>query len=78
MCVRALTPCVRALTCVRAFATRVRLACSVPLVGWDVAITREHGTCLLEANLSCNFFRATFDVDAYSAFVEEVLAYLEA
>jgi len=49
----------------------------VPLVGWDVAITREHGTLLLEANLSCNFFRATFDVDAYGTFVEELLGFLE-
>ena len=49
----------------------------VPLVGWDIAITKDHGMCLLEANLSCNFFRASFDVAAYGAFVEEVLAYLE-
>ena len=34
--------------------------------------------CLLEANLSCNFFRASFDVGAYGAFVEEVLEFLEA
>ena len=49
----------------------------VPLVGWDVAITKEHGMLLLEANLSCNFFRATFDTDKYAAFVEEVLGFLE-
>ena len=33
----------------------------VPLAGWDVAITKEAGVCLLEVNLSCNFFRGTFD-----------------
>ena len=49
----------------------------VPLVGWDVAITKDHGMLLLEANLSCNFFRATFDIDKYAAFVEEVLGFLE-
>ena len=49
----------------------------VPLVGWDVALTREHGMVLLEANLSCNFFRASFDIPTYTGFVEEVLAFLE-
>ena len=49
----------------------------VPLVGWDVALTREHGILLLEANLSCNFFRASFDVEAYARFVEEVLGFVE-
>jgi len=49
----------------------------VPLIGWDVAITAEHGMCLLEANLSCNFFRASFDVTKYGSFVEELLVALE-
>ena len=49
----------------------------VPLVGWDVAITKEHGILLLEANLSCNFFRATFDLNEYTAFLESVLRFLE-
>ena len=40
-----------------------RMCPAVPLVGWDVALTTE-GTCLLEANLSCNFFRASFDKQA--------------
>ena len=49
----------------------------VPLVGWDVAITAEAGVCLLEANLSCNFFRATFDEDAYFRFMEDCIIKLE-
>lgn len=55
----------------------LKLMPGVPLVGWDVAITKDHGTLLLEANLSCNFFRATFDVDQYCAFVESVLHFVE-
>ena len=53
-----------------------RMCPAVPLVGWDVALTTE-GTCLLEANLSCNFFRASFDKQAYFGFVEETIARLE-
>ena len=30
-----------------------------------------------QANLSCNFFRATFDIDEYCKFVESVLGFLE-
>ena len=33
--------------------------------------------CLLEANLSCNFFRASFVKDAYFGFVEETISHLE-
>jgi hypothetical protein len=54
-----------------------KLMPGVPLIGWDVALTEEAGTCLLEANLSCNFFRATFDQAAYFHFVEDVLTHIE-
>lgn len=37
-----------------------RLLPGVPLVGWDVAMTHEAGTCLLEVNLSCNFFKGRY------------------
>lgn len=41
----------------------------VPLVGWDVAFT-DKGIKLLEVNLSCNFFRGSFDHHAYIKFVD--------
>lgn len=36
----------------------------VPLVGWDVAFTRD-GIFLLEVNLSCNFFMGKLDIPSY-------------
>ena len=54
-----------------------RMCPAVPLVGWDVALTGR-GRCLLEANLSCNFFRASLDTAAYHAFCEEAFERLEA
>eukprot|EP01038_Epipyxis_sp_PR26KG_P011743 gene11743-15714_t len=41
----------------------------VPIVGWDVAFT-PHGIFLLEVNLSCNFFRGSFDMNNYISFVD--------
>lgn len=49
----------------------------VPLVGWDVAFTTE-GICLLEVNLSCNFFRGTFDKVTYFEFINSYWQMLEA
>ena len=46
-----------------------RMMPGVPLAGWDVAMTNK-GMLLLEANLSCNFFRGSFDKEAYFNFVE--------
>eukprot|EP00793_Prasinoderma_coloniale_P000528 PRCOL_00003676-RA len=42
-----------------------RLLPGVPLVGWDLALTEQAGSCLLEVNLSCNFFKGTFDKERY-------------
>lgn len=47
-----------------------KMAPYVPLVGWDVAVTREHGPCLLEANLSCNFFCGAIDRNSYFRFMD--------
>jgi hypothetical protein len=49
----------------------------VPIVGWDVAFTPS-GICLLEVNLSCNFFKGTFDVPYYYALVDKYFHDLEA
>jgi len=49
---------------------------NVPLCGWDVALTTE-GVCLLEVNLSCNFFQATVDYPEYFKFVDQQFKYLE-
>lgn len=48
----------------------------VPIVGWDVAFT-PGGICLLEVNLSCNFFKGTFDVPYYYCLVDEYFQDLE-
>ena len=55
----------------------LKMAPRVPLIGWDVALTEEVGMCLLEGNLSCNFFRGQFDQPAYFSFMEEYLLCLE-
>lgn len=48
----------------------------VPVVGFDVALSKS-GTWLLEANLSSNFFRGSFDQDLYFAFLDAYLQKLE-
>ena len=49
----------------------LRLIPHVPLCGWDVAFTENHGILLLEGNLSCNFFRGEFDQENYFQFVKD-------
>ena len=48
----------------------------VPIAGWDVALTDE-GILLLEVNLSCNFFRGSFDKVVYFNFVDKYFTYLD-
>lgn len=53
----------------------------VPLAGWDVVFSDDDPNlpiCLLEVNLSCNFFRGSFDQKMYLDFVEESFARLQA
>jgi hypothetical protein len=47
-----------------------RLVPNVPSVGWDVAVTNKHGSVLLEANLSCNFFGGSYDRQRYLRIVD--------
>jgi len=54
----------------------VTLLPDVPLAGWDVALTNK-GMLLLEVNISCNFFRGTFDLDLYTQFMEDYLSRLD-
>lgn len=56
----------------------LRLNPHVPLCGWDVALTRDHGMLLLEVNHSCNFFRGTFDKQWYFEFVDDYFRNVEA
>ena len=37
----------------------------------------DKGMLLLEANLSCNFFRGSFDKAQYFAFVDEYFRYVQ-
>eukprot|EP00602_Paraphysomonas_sp_CaronLab_P011072 CAMPEP_0185021290 /NCGR_PEP_ID=MMETSP1103-20130426/3974_1 /TAXON_ID=36769 /ORGANISM="Paraphysomonas bandaiensis, Strain Caron Lab Isolate" /LENGTH=273 /DNA_ID=CAMNT_0027552723 /DNA_START=162 /DNA_END=983 /DNA_ORIENTATION=+ len=48
----------------------------VPMVGWDVTFTPK-GVFLLEVNLSCNFFRGSFDIPKYIDIVDQYWAKLE-
>eukprot|EP00596_Hydrurales_sp_CCMP1899_P009200 CAMPEP_0119038600 /NCGR_PEP_ID=MMETSP1177-20130426/7612_1 /TAXON_ID=2985 /ORGANISM="Ochromonas sp, Strain CCMP1899" /LENGTH=175 /DNA_ID=CAMNT_0007001401 /DNA_START=882 /DNA_END=1406 /DNA_ORIENTATION=- len=41
----------------------------VPIVGWDVTFT-DKGVFLLEVNLSCNFFRGSFNAQEYISWVD--------
>lgn len=52
--------------------SHLKLCPKVPICGWDVALTTNEKApvCLLEVNLSCNFFRGTFDLPTYLDFVD--------
>jgi len=52
----------------------------VPLAGWDVVFSADskHPVCLLEVNLSCNFFRGSFDKKVYLDFVDDAFSRLQA
>jgi hypothetical protein len=54
-----------------------RLLPSVPIVGWDVALTAEHGPVLLELNISCNFFMGDVSEAKYVAFMERHISLLK-
>jgi len=51
----------------------------VPFAGWDVVLSTDSKLplCLLEVNLSCNFFRGSFDKKVYFDFIEDALVKLQ-
>ena len=55
----------------------LKLIPHVPLCGWDVALTENHGMLLLEGNLSCNFFRGMFDKPTYFNSMKEYFVALD-
>jgi hypothetical protein len=48
---------------------------NVPTIGWDVAVAKEHGAVLLEANLSCNFFGGIYDRQKYLRIIDTFFAH---
>ena len=58
--------------------SHLKMCPDVPLAGWDVVLSADPAlpVCLLEVNLSCNFFRGTFDRSIYLDFIEDCLVKL--
>jgi len=56
-----------------------KLCPDVPLVGWDVVLSADKKlpVCLLEVNLSCNFFRGSFDRKVYLDFLEDMVTKMQ-
>eukprot|EP01083_Nonionella_stella_P228243 809047_1 len=59
--------------------SHMKLCADVPFVGWDVVLSADEKVpvCLLEVNLSCNFFRGTFDLKTYLDFIDDSLVKLQ-
>mmetsp|Transcript_7536 Transcript_7536/g.9844 ORF Transcript_7536/g.9844 Transcript_7536/m.9844 type:complete len:455 (+) Transcript_7536:155-1519(+) len=53
---------------------------NVPFAGWDVVLSADENVpvCLLEVNLSCNFFRGSFDIKYYLDFIDSAFEKLQA
>ena len=60
--------------------SHMKMCPDVPLAGWDVVFSADPKVpiCLLEVNLSCNFFRGSFDKKVYLDFVDESFAKIQA
>lgn len=60
--------------------SHLKLCPRVPLAGWDVVLSTDPKVpiCLLEVNLSCNFFRGSFDKKVYLDFIDDSFARLQA
>jgi hypothetical protein len=61
--------------------THAKMLPDVPFVGFDVVLTDSPdvpgGICLLEVNLSCNFFGGDFDRGSWREFLAEGLEWCE-
>jgi len=59
--------------------SHAKLCPDVPLVGWDVVLSADEKlpVCLLEVNLSCNFFRGSFDRKVYLDFLEDMVVKMQ-
>jgi hypothetical protein len=60
--------------------SHLKMCPDVPLAGWDVVFSADPKLpiCLLEVNLSCNFFRGSFDPHEYLDFIDESFAKIQA
>lgn len=58
----------------------LKLCHDVPFAGWDVVLSADKKVpvCLLEVNLSCNFFRGSFDKATYLDFIDDAFSKLQA
>lgn len=58
----------------------LKLCPDVPFGGWDVVLSADPNMpiCLLEINISCNFFRGTFDRKVYLDYIDTAFAVLQA
>lgn len=60
--------------------SHLKMCPDVPLAGWDVVLSADPKlpVCLLEVNLSCNFFRGSFDTKVYLDFIDESFQKIQA
>lgn len=60
--------------------SHLKMCPDVPFAGWDVVLSADPKVpvCLLEVNLSCNFFRGSFDKKLYLDFIDESFHRLQA
>jgi hypothetical protein len=60
--------------------SHLKLCSDVPFAGWDVVLSADEQlpVCLLEVNLSCNFFRGSFDKKVYLDFINDSFQALQA
>lgn len=58
----------------------LKLCPDVPFGGWDVVLSADPKlpVCLLEINISCNFFRGSFDKKVYFDFIDDAFSTLQA